>query len=267
MDSLAEQIAAKDLALFKNIESQSTPDDKRSLLAIHAALRDTRRHFSFLEIGSHLGGSMQVFAADPACERIFSIDPRPKAFSDERGIVSRYPDNSTERMLELLKRIPRVDTSKITTCDQDTASLTPQPDGPRYDFCFIDGEHTDVACERDAMFCLQVLKEDGCIAFHDANVVFRGIADFLSYLEASGRPFRAHLLPDAVFAVQLGEGHLFEHPALRASLRDSWKGFVHGLAASEWYRAVLNKPLFKFFRRIRFVRRIFVVRGITSQPI
>lgn len=267
MESLAERITAKDLTLFDPIESQSTPDDKRSLLAIHAALRDTRRSFSFLEIGSHLGGSMQVFAADSACERIFSIDPRPTAFPDERGIVSRYPDNSTQRMLELLSCIPNVNLSKIVTCDKDTSTLEPDPNGIKYDFCFIDGEHTDIACERDAMFCLRVLNEDGCIAFHDANVVFRGIANFLTFLQKEGKPFRAHLLPDAVFAVQLGQGRLFEHSSLSTSIKESWKGYIQGMSGNEWYRAALNKPLFKFLRRIRFVRRIFVVKGIAAQPI
>jgi hypothetical protein len=35
---------------------------------------------------------------------------------------------------------------------------------------------------------------------------------------------------------------------------------MFGLKQLDWYRAVLNKPLFRLLRRTRFVRRLFIVR-------
>ena len=133
-------------------------------------------------------------------------------------------------------------------------TITPAPH-----YCFIDAEHTTVASLRDAQFCLSVMRPDGCIVFHDANVVFAGIAAFLAELEGAGRAFKAYVLPDALFVIELGEGHLIRDPRVMECFMNSWKGYLFALKALDWYRAVLNKPLFRLLRRTRFVRRIFIV--------
>src|SRR3954452_18480154 len=100
------QLGSLNPDLLGAIESQTSPQDKRSLLALHLACRRQRSPFRWLEIGSHLGGSLQALFQDPPCVAIDSIDPRPEQLPDERlGPVS-YPGNSTERMLELLGDLP-----------------------------------------------------------------------------------------------------------------------------------------------------------------
>jgi hypothetical protein len=259
-DSVASKIESLDPGLFATIPSQSTPDDQRSLLALHAAARRAWGSFHYLEIGSHIGGSLQVLVADPACTSIVSIDPRPKAFADERGIVSEYPENSTERMMEHLAKVPGADLTKIRAIESDARQIDPATVTPKPHFCFIDAEHTTVASLNDARFCLQVVRPDGCIAFHDANVVYAGIDAFLAELEAAGRTFKAYLLPDAVFVIELGEGRLLQDARVMQCYLNSWRGYMFALRLMEWYRAVLNKPLFRLLRRTKFVRRIFIVR-------
>lgn len=255
------QIGDLDPALFTHVPSQSTPNDQRSLLALHLAAREGYGTFSYLEIGSHIGGSMQALIADPACTSILSIDPRPKVFPDERGFVSEYPENSTQRMLDYLAKVPGADFGKLKTIDSDAQSIGAAELPRDVHFCFIDAEHTDEAALRDAQFCLKVVRADGCIAFHDANVVFGGINTFLKELEAAGRPFKAYLLPDAVFVVELGEGRLIHHARVMECFMNSWKGYMFALKLAAWYRNVLNKPVFRLLRRTRFVRRLFIVAG------
>jgi hypothetical protein len=79
------RIADGDVTLFDHIAlTQSEPDDRKALLAIHDAVA-RRGPFTYLEIGSYLGGSLQAVVADPRCKHIISIDPRPEAPPDERG--------------------------------------------------------------------------------------------------------------------------------------------------------------------------------------
>ena len=152
----------------RGIESLTTDLDKRSLLACQLAVRNLRSSYVYLEIGSHLGGSLQTHVLDDRCEHIFSIDKRPTRQPDERGQDDQYPDNSTDRMLDNLKRVSPNALHKISCFDDDAANIDPALISPKPQICFIDGEHTDRACVSDAEFCLKVIDRDGLLVFHDA---------------------------------------------------------------------------------------------------
>jgi methyltransferase family protein len=213
--ALAARVAALDTTLFGAIESQTTEHDRRSLLALHAAVAD-RGPFRYLEIGSHLGGSLQALVADPRCMEIVSIDTRPESQPDDRGEVFHYDANSTERMLRLLGKVPGADLSKILTFEEGTDVLSPSalPGTPA--LCLIDGEHTKEAALRDARFCLEALGDTGIIAFHDSNVVQPAIDDFVRSL--GGRTHAAFQLPDSVAVVQVGAEDLPRSPFVRNAL-------------------------------------------------
>ncbi len=229
-------------------------------MALHAAARRAYGSFDYLEIGSHLGGTLQALVADPACNSIISIDPRPKSFADERGIISKYPENSTARMMEHLSKVPGADLQKIRTIELDCMQIDPATITPKPHICFIDAEHTTVASLKDARFCRKVVRPDGCIAFHDSNVVFAGIAAFLAELEADGQAFVAYLLPDAVFVIELGSGRLIHDNRVMQCYMNSWRGYTSALNTMARYRTILNKPLFRLLRNTKFVRRLFIVR-------
>ena len=138
MDEIDARIASLDLTLFEHVVSQSTENDKRSLLALQSAVRGWHSSYSYLEIGSYLGGSLQPHVLDPRCGKIISIDPRPyaKAVRDQRGHDQLYIDNSAEGMLKLLAIIPGADLKKITTFEKDASALDINAVGTQPDYCF-----------------------------------------------------------------------------------------------------------------------------------
>jgi hypothetical protein len=70
-------IASLDISLFAAISSQTSSNDKRSLLAVQKAVCAINDGYTYLEIGSYIGGSIQPHLLDDRCQQIFSIDKRP----------------------------------------------------------------------------------------------------------------------------------------------------------------------------------------------
>ena len=236
-----------DVSLFDGIESQSTSDDRRSMLAIQTALCARRESFAYLEIGSHLGGSIQPFLLDPRCTRIVSIDKRPKIQPDARGLPFKYADNSTERMLNNLRGISKDGVSKISTFDVDSSEIGTSTLKSKIDLCFIDGEHTNAAAERDFAFCKSVLADSGVIYFHDCNVVFQAIDTILKGLRASGCPFHAYNLPTTIFVIDFGM-NIHEHDSIKKMLSENHKGYLAGLQSMARCRQFYNLGVFRLLR-------------------
>jgi len=213
---LRDRLNALDIGLFDRIESQTWDADKRSLLALHAAIADRLGEFAYLEIGSYKGGSLQVFVADERCRRIVSIDPRPEWTPDDRPgeAVLAYERSSAREMLAALAAVPGADVSKVETIELGTEQIDPAT-LERPDFCFVDGEHTHGAVLRDARFCRDVLRGHGVIAFHDFSIVPGAILDFLRETPAT----LGYLLRHDVFVVELGVPTLLTDPRVRAQLR------------------------------------------------
>src|SRR5581483_6433047 len=181
-----ERLSRLDESLFDAVESQTSVQDRRSLLALHGAVADAAGSFVYLEIGSHRGGSLQVLVSDERCRKIVSIDPRPEWQPDDRpGIEGwAYSGNSTEEMLGLLAAVPGADVTKIETIELGTESIDPET-VDRPDLCFVDGEHTQIAALRDAGFCHAALRGRGVIAFHDFWIVAPAVLRFLGELKGA----------------------------------------------------------------------------------
>src|SRR5687768_4646160 len=112
-DAFDARLAAADLTLFAAIPSQSSAADRRSWLAVQRAVRRSPGGYAYLEIGSHLGGSLQPHLLDPLCRRIYSIDKRPAVQADDRGGTYHYAGNSTDRMLANLRRVDPAGLDKL----------------------------------------------------------------------------------------------------------------------------------------------------------
>src|SRR5437763_1588283 len=123
MDDFEDQINRLDTGLFRHVVSQTSENDRRSLLAVQRAMRELKP-FVYLEIGSYRGGSLQPYLVDPRCVKILSIDPRPMSEPDERGRRSSY-GVTTEDMLNGLRQIPAADLKKIRTLESGTDTLSP----------------------------------------------------------------------------------------------------------------------------------------------
>jgi hypothetical protein len=247
---VADRIGALDPTLLDYVEVQLGVEDRRSLLALHAGCREALGTFGYLEIGSHLGGSLQAFVQDSACRTIVSIDPRPESQPDERGIRYHYPGNTTARMLKALGAIPGAELGKLRPIEHGTDELDPGEIEPPPQLAFVDGEHTDRAALRDARFCDAAMREAGCVAFHDAAVVYRGLGRFLGDLEHAGRAFSAYLLPDSILVVELGDARLLKTEPVAGRVREGYKAYLHALAETEPYRAEYRRLPHRAVRRL-----------------
>jgi hypothetical protein len=248
-----DRLQELDLSLLSSIESQTTEFDRRSLLALHLACRRAHAEFTWLEIGSHLGGSLQTLVRDPACTRIDSIDPRPRAQDDERGEHYAYPGNSTERMLGLLGGLDGADVAKLHTHEASTGEIDPAA-LPRPQVCFIDGEHTDRAAAADARFCRAVLRDQGLIVFHDVGIVYRAVRAFVDGVRAEGVPTELAYLPDSLFAVELGASRILAHEAVTRQRLEAHWGALWLLDSNDPFRRALDRPVLRTLRRLGWLR-------------
>jgi hypothetical protein len=226
--ALAERIADLDESLFSFIEPQTPDWDQRTLLALHAATAVKLNEFAYVEVGSFLGGSLQVVMRDPRCTQVMSIDPRPELSPDNRGPGWVYENNTKERMLEQLANIPDVDLTKLSTFDVGTDTLSTSTLPARPDFAFIDGEHTDEAALRDARFCAEALSGRGVIAFHDYPIVGDAIRQFVqeTWTELSF----ALAFTGRVFAVEFGGAGILRLPVIDRAVSSSWHSVMWRLA-------------------------------------
>lgn len=249
MTDFENAIKGLDLKLFEKIPSQSTEDDKQSLLACELAVRELVGEYNYLEIGSYIGGSIQPHLLDPKCGRIYSIDKRPHSQPDARGFDFVYENNSTARMMEKLAEVTdRLE--KIVTIDGDSRTIDAGVIKNSVQLCFIDGEHTDEAVLADFKFCLDVLDTNGAIVFHDAQITYNGIADCISHLEANNIKFKAYALPNIVFVIEVGEFPLHKNSVIADRLADNYRSYLFSLQNNDHYRRFSNRFPFGMLRRM-----------------
>ena len=212
-----ERVDALGPALFEKVPSQTSDAEKRSLLAVRRSVARKFGSYRYLEIGSHLGGSLQPHVIDPRCERIHSIDLLPQAAPDDRGkdFVKLFNDNSTAKMLENLRAVDEQGTTKIRTCDMDSKDVPRASFTGKIHLAFIDGEHTRAAVIRDHDLCFSVLA-DGCrILFRDLSIVFPGLMDIMATLRAKGVSFLAAKLDRSIFGSFFGPSVIDQDDLLR----------------------------------------------------
>src|SRR5262245_53682591 len=234
--SFEERLDALDTSLFDAIPSQTTANDRRSMLACQLATRAQLGSYRYLEIGSHLGGSTQPHLLDPACSEVISIDTRPSTSHDNSGLRLRIRDNSTDRMMANLSAVSAEGSGKVRCLDQPTTRLDPDTIEGSVDLCFVDAEHTDAAVAADFSFCRAACGEDGAIAFHDAQLVYNALWKLIEGLRAQGARFHAYNLPSTLLVIELGDFPLHRHPAIQAMLLDNHVGYLESLRANDHFR-------------------------------
>ena len=250
MSNFNELITNLDLKLFEKIESQSSDEDKQSLLACQLAVRELAGDYKYLEIGSYLGGSIQPHLLDEQCKLIYSIDKRPLIQADERGVDYTYLNNSTARMLENLKAVAPTQIEKIRTIDSDAKGIGAETITDKFELCLVDGEHTDEAVMSDFKFCLNILTDNGAILFDDANVIYNGIANCINYLQEKSINFRAYCLPNKIFVVEINEFPLHRNLKVLDRLTNNYKSYIYSLQSNDYYRKFVNKKPFQIYRKL-----------------
>jgi len=178
------------LDLFRWIPSQTTDEDKTALLTARDVIAELVKNYCYLEIGSHLGGSLQPHIVDKRCATIFSIDPRPQEQPDERkNGTYKYSGNSTARMLNNLKNIPNANISKLITFEKSSWELSSGDVSKKIDLAFVDGEHTNAAVLQDFHAVRTMLKDASILAFHDCFVTPLAIMQIEKECKPTGKYF------------------------------------------------------------------------------
>ena len=235
MSDIETRIASLDLSLFEAVESQTTDGDRTSLLSIQNAVRSRVGEYTYLEIGSYHGGSIQPHLLDPLCRKIYSVDKRPQVTDDERGSFS-YEQGHTHVMMDKLKAVSPENIGKIQTFDMDASELPPDAIEEHPDLFFIDGEHTDPAVVSDFNAIRPLIDGPCIVAFHDCQFVFRGISNILDSLKAEGSDFRAYVLPNAVFVIEMNGFDLHRDPGIQNQLADNYQAYIPALDTMYSYR-------------------------------
>lgn len=248
-DTIAGRIDRLDLSLFDGIDSQSSDEDKTGWLAVQRCLRQSQDGYVYLEIGSHLGGSIQQHLVDPKCRTIYSIDKRPLEGPDDRGTWFRYDGNSTQRMLDNLRSIDAAQLRKVVCIDADASEVDPGRIETRPAFCFIDAEHTHTAALSDFGFCLSVCSEDAVIGFHDDWLLYPAISEILDGLERDGVPFRAFKLPGATFLIALRSAPVLEDEGFLALVGDGRRS-IPFLRMKAFARRLVPQRLRPYARKV-----------------
>jgi hypothetical protein len=257
-----QRLKELDAGLFDPVPSQSTENDKRSLLACQLATRSLRDDYAYLEIGSYLGGSIQPHLIDGACSRIYSIDKRPSIQPDSRGVSWKYPENTTERMLSALRQAGSGDhLPKLTCFEGEVGEIDRARIETPVDLCLVDGEHTDEALVRDFDFCLSIIDGEGAIVCHDAQIVYMGLSYELERLRTEGVPFHAYNLPDTLLVVEVGDFALHGHEAISRLLLDNHVGYLASLRMNDDFRRFANRfPL----RQLRALQMAMSRRNVSD---
>jgi hypothetical protein len=203
MPTIEERIQQLDTQLFEPIYSPTTTLDRLSLLLLQNCVR-TASPYTYLEIGSYLGGSLQTHYIDPRCQQIYSIDNRALAQNDESGAKCRYPGNGLLAMLKNLSDIyPQIEERKVQGFNGDVRQVATAAIKHPPHLCLIDGEHTNQAVVADFLFCLQVAQPDALIGFHRVDVVYQGVGEAKQYLQQQGIPHLGILLKGRVYVLLL----------------------------------------------------------------
>ena len=228
--AVADRVAALDLSLFDPIRSQTSPDDRRALLAVQDAVARAFGAYVYLEIGSFLGGTLQPHVRDSRCESIVSVDLRPEVQPDDMHgvtIEGNYDHVSSESMRAALRDSlaatgPGADprgVEKITTFECDLTDVPAGAIGAKPHLCFIDGEHTSKAVRSDFAACRKLARPDAVIAFHDAARVIPALEDILAGLKAEGAEHTPLMLGGVVFAIALSDCPAADDARLNAMKR------------------------------------------------
>jgi hypothetical protein len=245
------RVSALDVTLFDAVETELTAVDRQMLLAIQNIVASGNQAYTYLEIGSHKGGSIQPHLLDRRCEAIYSIDPRPASQLDERGHRFHYADNSTKGMLANLTALSPDQVAKIRTFEISAPELVDRNAavGP-VDLVLVDGEHTDFAVERDFEAVLALTRPGSVVVFHDAPITYGAIAKALAGLKQNNIEFSALPLPDSLFVIVIGDATALLRPPFEPLLARIGEAYLNALLLNRGYRSFYRLMPFGIVRSL-----------------
>ncbi|MND87443.1 hypothetical protein D3C80_794430 [compost metagenome] len=166
-----------DIGKLFPINSQTSETDKLFLKNVINLMSQKSGSFTYIELGSFLGGTLAPFLVAKDCTSVLSVDDRERQQPDERGPKYDYAGIVSQTMIDNLQK-NGLPTTKLKTFDGSIESL-PQSQS-KFDLGFIDAEHTDEAVFRDFVYLLEHMKRDCIVMFHDSSLTAKGIANIIT---------------------------------------------------------------------------------------
>ena len=177
------------------------PDpEKSAFIKIVGLLADVKQ-FKYIEIGSYLGGSLAPLLAEDRCSKVLSIDKRGRIQPDQRGQVFDYTSVTENDMIKNL--VSAGFSQDKLKCFDGSIEEFEFPTNEKYDFLFIDGEHTNAAVFRDFIYAFSILARNSIILFDDSNLVFDGIQNCKIFLDFNQVNYRFLYIQDTRFMLFL----------------------------------------------------------------
>lgn len=224
------------------INSQTSESDKLFLLNTIGFIKHRAQQFKYIEIGSFMGGSLTPFLMEDCCDLVVSIDDRGRQQPDERGAKFDYGGISHTTMIDGLVSIG-LDTSKLETYDGSIETFPGRAE--KFDIAFIDGEHTDIACVRDFLWVLRVMKWDSIVVFHDSTIVHKGLAIVREIMHERGGEFEILKHEGSeMSAVFLGEFACVDHGSVFGNF-ENWETFQRRAEEAMLLSVMANRIIFK----------------------
>ncbi|MGB0506944.1 MAG: class I SAM-dependent methyltransferase [Pikeienuella sp.] len=165
-----------------------------------------RGAYNYVEVGSYKGRSLFPHVMDDDCKYALSIDLRPEFTPDERVPIADYHHITAESMVRAIGRhCEPQKLEKLETLTTDSAGITSRTRNDRFDLALIDGEHTNEAAFNDFLNLYPHMNESCIICFDDTHIVYSGVANAISYLNAAGVAHKALFSSGCITALLLGD--------------------------------------------------------------
>jgi len=171
---------------MKEIGSQSIIGDR---VHLHRLGNCFQTNYDYLEIGVYHGGSLALQLRNPKCKNAMAVDLYPQTCPDERHLT--VLGSMSFQVLTGRLQDAGYDITKMQTHSGDISSLAVTA---KYDYAFIDAEHTNRAAFKDAIHCMKHLKDNSIMLFHDTTLVYGAIDCFGAYLELQEIPYKRYKL-------------------------------------------------------------------------
>jgi predicted O-methyltransferase YrrM len=139
------------------------PGDQRAIFYLISALKPK----SVLEIGTHIGGSTVIIASafsnfkTEKNSKLVSVDIRDVNSAKKKPWLKYGTKHSPKEMIDLLGYSSNVQFVKNTSLDYAKKSKQ------KFDFIFLDGDHTAKTVYEEIPIALRLLNPNGVILLHD----------------------------------------------------------------------------------------------------
>jgi hypothetical protein len=154
---------------------------------------------------------------------VLSIDLRPKVQSDARHVDFDYHCTTTQSMLDALRANSLLDLSKLRTFDGRAGEYS--FDEQKFEFAFIDAEHTDEAVFADFLAIGDHLRPGAVCAFHDSHLVTSGLENIHTLLTHQRRRHRMIAFAQSSVSAVFFDEAMDELPANWTAQIDPWDEF------------------------------------------